>query len=113
MAYGSGEEAVAIRVFDKRRLQRFSEIMIMALSNQGSPRITEMLREYRGEIFVEYAYDSQKFLLNSKKTFEKLAKKLGGLKLAMDNSFEPKRKQYKGPVEFVGKPDRRMRRHGR
>ena len=111
--HGSGEEAVAIRVFDKRRNQRFAETLIMALSNQGSKQVSDLIKEYRGELFVEHAYDSQKFLLNSKKTFEKIAKKFGALKLSLADDPGPKKQRYKGQVEFVKPPDRRTRRHAR
>jgi len=85
------------------------ETLIAAVSSQGG-KAAELLKEYRGEMYVEHAYDSQKFLLNSKKTFERIAAKFGKLSLVMaEVPGEKKRQTRGGPVKFVGRPDKRMK----
>lgn len=83
------------------------EALIVAISNQGG-KVADLMKEYRGELFVEYAYDAQKFLLNSKKVFERIAAKFGKLNLVVaDSPGEKKKNTSGGPVVFVDRPGKR------
>jgi hypothetical protein len=99
VAFDSGEEAIAIAVYNKRRKQKLSEALIIASSNVGDRKqANDFIKEYRGELFVEYEYDSQKFLVNSRKVYEKVAKRLAGINLI--TAGDPSAKK-KGPVSRV------------
>lgn len=62
-------------------------VMANTLANFKSEKVNEIIKMLRGELFVEYAYDSQKFLLDSKKKFEELSKRVMGKKIRPVGGF--------------------------
>lgn len=66
------------------------------LAGFKSEGVNEVIKTLRGELFVEHAYDSQKFLMDSKKKFDELSKRVMGLKIRPVGGFKSYRP--KGPT---------------